>query len=103
MWKWKGKKRAEEGGDGESGGAPPSKRPALDSSSEDDIVVCELAKNRRLTVRKWQGKLWVDIREFYEKDGKSLPGKKGISLPLDQWKILREHMDKIDEVVNEKT
>jgi hypothetical protein len=30
-------------------------------------------------VRVWQGKVWIDIREFYVKDGKQLPGKKGIT------------------------
>ncbi|KAI6678364.1 hypothetical protein NL676_039160 [Syzygium grande] len=40
--------------------------------------VCALSRNRRVTVRSWHGQVVVNVREFYVKDSKSLPGKKGI-------------------------
>ncbi|XP_062007374.1 RNA polymerase II transcriptional coactivator KIWI-like [Rosa rugosa] len=106
MSAWRGKRKDEEdhASDGDSEGhAPPKKTAKRDSSddSAEDIVVCEISKNRRVTVRNWNGKVIVDIREFYVKEGKQLPGKKGISLPMDQWNVLRSHVDEIDKVVNE--
>ena len=32
------------------------------------------------TVNEYRGKTYVGIREYYEKDGKTLPGKKGTGL-----------------------
>ncbi|KAG8059004.1 hypothetical protein GUJ93_ZPchr0002g23169 [Zizania palustris] len=77
MWR-KGNKRF--GG----GGEPPAKRQAAgedgpSESADDGIVVAQISKSRRVAVRNWNGKVVVDIREFYEKDGKSLPSRKGIS------------------------
>ncbi|XP_051127085.1 RNA polymerase II transcriptional coactivator KIWI-like [Andrographis paniculata] len=93
-----GKKAREE--DGLSDGDEPQKK-SLKSENDDDesdnIFICELSKNRKVSVRIWMGKVVVDIREFYIKDGKELPSKKGISLSLDQWKTLREHADEIDK------
>ncbi|KAG6603408.1 RNA polymerase II transcriptional coactivator KIWI, partial [Cucurbita argyrosperma subsp. sororia] len=85
------------------GDAPPKKTFRKDSDETDEIVVCEISKNRRVMVRNWQGKIVVDIREFYVKDGKQMPGKKGISLSLDQWNVLRNHVDEIDKAVNENS
>ncbi|PKU73203.1 RNA polymerase II transcriptional coactivator KIWI [Dendrobium catenatum] len=74
MWK-KGKKRKDDSGDSDSG--PPAKLAKTDSDDRSgEIVVCELSKRRRVTVRSWQGKPVVDIREFFVKDGKELPKRK---------------------------
>lgn len=73
---------ASDDGDGGGGGdAPPKKTLKKDSSSDDsdNVVICDISKNRRVSVRNWQGRIVVDIREFYVKDGKQLPGKKGPS------------------------
>ena len=52
----------------------------------------DLTAKKRFTVRKWKGKVLLDIREFYESNGEMKPGKKGISLNLEQYKILRKLM-----------
>ncbi|GLU12609.1 hypothetical protein SLE2022_292740 [Rubroshorea leprosula] len=105
MW-GKGKRKDDEDRASEEndGRAPPkkaAKTSAVDSEDSDEIIVCEISKNRRVAVRNWQGKIWVDIREFYVKDGKQLPGKKGISLSMDQWKVLRDHVKEIDKALAE--
>ncbi|WOL11838.1 RNA polymerase II transcriptional coactivator KIWI-like [Canna indica] len=106
MWR-KGWKRKNEGGDGGGDGAPAfrkfAKRDSDDDSGADGTVVCEISKNRKVLVQQWQGKAMVDIREFYVKDGKELPGKKGILLPMDQWKVLLDHIDEIDQAVKENS
>ncbi|KAG0724364.1 Activated RNA polymerase II transcriptional coactivator p15 [Chionoecetes opilio] len=61
----------------------------------------ELERNRRVTVREFKSKLFVDVREFYEKDGELKPGKKGISLSAVQWNKLKSMIPDIDEVVQE--
>ncbi|XP_030440519.1 RNA polymerase II transcriptional coactivator KIWI-like isoform X1 [Syzygium oleosum] len=88
------------GSDGQAEAAPPPRKAARqDSDDSGDIVACELSRNRRVTVRSWHGQVVVDVREFYVKDGKSLPGKKGISLPIDQWNKLVKYMPEIDKAL----
>lgn len=36
----------------------------------------EISKMRRVTVSSFRGKTLVNVREYYEKDGQELPGKK---------------------------
>ena len=60
--------------------------------SEEGIFVGEItAKNRkdprRVHVKNYNGKVLVSIREFYTKEGsdKFFPGRKGISLSIEQY------------------
>lgn len=50
----------------------------------------DLSKSRRVTVSNFRGKAMVNIREYYEKDGHELPGKKVILefIELDLSKLL---------------
>ena len=49
-------------------------------------------------VREWKGKMYVDIREFYvdKSSMETKPGKKGISLNVEQYQKLKEIISEID-------
>ncbi|KAG6917317.1 hypothetical protein DXG01_002975 [Tephrocybe rancida] len=70
---------------------------AVKTTSEGDKYV-DLGKKKRATVRSFKGTPLIDIREFYGNDGEEKPGKKGISLTLDQWEILKKSTDVLDEL-----
>ncbi|KAI5707502.1 RNA polymerase II transcriptional coactivator-like isoform X2 [Diaphorina citri] len=61
----------------------------------------QLDNTRFVKVKEFKGKLYVDIREHYEKDGQMLPGKKGILLNLAQFKVLRDHANDINDVIEQ--
>ncbi|KAL4735143.1 transcriptional Coactivator p15-domain-containing protein [Aspergillus similis] len=62
----------------------------------------EISKMRRVTISSFRGKTMVNIREYYEKDGEELPGKKGISLPIDQFCSLVTLLPEIEIALQEK-
>jgi predicted transcriptional regulator len=58
-----------------------------------------LNSRKKLSVRKYMGKVYIDIREFFEKDGQTLPTKKGISLTPDLWEKIKKYQNEIDEAI----
>jgi hypothetical protein len=71
-------------------------------SRADEAFFIDLGSNKRASVSALGGKLMVSLREHYEKNGKMLPGKKGISLPPDQWMKLCASKDTLTEKLLEQ-
>ena len=62
-----------------------------------------LSHKRFLTVSTFKGKVRVDIREFYlDKQGDQRPGKKGISLSLEEWEAVKRQLDDVDKAVRKQ-
>ena len=67
------------------------------SGGEDDEPSWDLGKNKWVKVRQFKGQTYVDIREYYvDKDTMDTkPGKKGISLNVQQYQKLRVQFLKV--------
>lgn len=61
---------------------------AVQAAEEDGGIVFNLTDTLRVTVNSFQGKHGVDIRKFYQDNGKILPTAKGIRLGTSEWKAL---------------
>jgi hypothetical protein len=83
---------------------PPSKKakPNTSSSKAGEEPSWLLDRNRFVKVREFKGKVYIDIREFYESDGELKPGRKGISLSTKQWQKLKSVISEVDEALKEK-
>ncbi|KAI9707358.1 MAG: hypothetical protein M1836_000318 [Candelina mexicana] len=110
----------EDGGNGSKAKKVKSKHSKAESSSikgadmeipgdggidDDGSEFWELSGKRRVTISefpKGKGKFAVNIREYYEKEGKMLPGKKGILMPLEQFNALIDLLPHIETVFKKK-
>ncbi|KAI9449411.1 transcriptional Coactivator p15-domain-containing protein [Lactarius psammicola] len=77
---------------------PDDARTKLQQNNEGDSYV-DLGKKKRVTVRSFKGITLIDIREYYGSEGDEKPGKKGISLSVEQWKSLMQASGAIDSLL----
>lgn len=76
----------------------PAKKKRKESSDDDaDGNLISLGARKFATVSEFRGKLFVNLREYYEKDGNMLPGKKGIALNMENWRNLLGKLDTIEK------
>ncbi|RGP68101.1 rna polymerase ii transcriptional coactivator [Fusarium longipes] len=73
-----------------------------DGKDDDGNPFWELSNKRRVGVSEFSNKTFVNIREYYEKDGKTLPGKKGISLSIEQYNAFLKAMPRINAALRAK-
>ena len=66
----------------------------------DDEVILHLDNKKRLTISKFKGRLFVNIREYYDDNGTMKPGKKGITLSKDCWKRISDNITDINEAID---
>jgi len=74
-----------------SGSSGKSKKPEEESWSLDP--------KRMVKINEFRGKVFVDIREYYDADGELKPTKKGISLSASQYQKLKDLLPEIDEAL----
>jgi len=88
----------------DDGAAPKSKKTktASGASKSTEEPAWPLDKNKRATISEWKENTYVNIREFFEKDGKQLPGKKGIMLNLQAYSALVKAMPEINKKLKER-
>ncbi|KAJ3340664.1 hypothetical protein HDU93_006521 [Gonapodya sp. JEL0774] len=67
------------------------------ATNDDGSPYWKLTGDRRVTLSTYKGRKMVDIREYYSAAGGEMkPGKKGISLPFEQFELLKKIIPLID-------
>ena len=59
---------------------------------KDTTLSIEIGDRRRAYVTEFKSRMYINVREFYEKDGAMLPGSKGLALEPQNWEVLEPSM-----------
>eukprot|EP00013_Stygamoeba_regulata_P006262 CAMPEP_0177629590 /NCGR_PEP_ID=MMETSP0447-20121125/751_1 /TAXON_ID=0 /ORGANISM="Stygamoeba regulata, Strain BSH-02190019" /LENGTH=101 /DNA_ID=CAMNT_0019130925 /DNA_START=88 /DNA_END=393 /DNA_ORIENTATION=- len=69
--------------------------------TDEEMTYYPLSRLRRVSVSHFRGKQLVNIREYYsDASGEIKPGRKGISLTVEQYEALKEAIPAIDRTLN---
>ncbi|ORY15945.1 transcriptional Coactivator p15-domain-containing protein [Clohesyomyces aquaticus] len=75
----------------------------MDDHDGNPFVPLNSKRTRRANIMEFKGNNYVNIREYYgNSDGKFLPGKKGISLSIEQYNTLLAAAPLIESLLVEK-
>ncbi len=75
---------------------------AITTTAGTDSSAVELGNKRRVTVSAFKNMTLVNVREYYDDKttNEEKPGKKGLSLTLDQYNLLKTHINGINVVIS---
>jgi predicted transglutaminase-like cysteine proteinase len=69
----------------------------VDSSNQ---ISFDLDEKKKIQVREFNKKVYVDIRDFYMKEnGQSAPSRKGISLTVDNWEKFLGVIEEVNKAI----
>ncbi|KAH7010957.1 putative RNA polymerase II transcriptional coactivator [Macrophomina phaseolina] len=89
--------------DGPESKQPRKGRSAGTQRDDEGNEFLEISAKRRVAVSDFRGKPMVSIREYYEKDGKDLPGKKVASPSLStKYSALVELLPEVETALSKK-
>ncbi|PIK37731.1 Activated RNA polymerase II transcriptional coactivator p15 [Apostichopus japonicus] len=78
---------------------PEKKKEKSKEDGDDQEHMYALSRQKFVNVREFRGRILIDIREYYDAGGEMKPGKKGISLTVEQWRKLEEKVDEINDSI----
>ncbi|PNW80646.1 hypothetical protein CHLRE_07g325722v5 [Chlamydomonas reinhardtii] len=90
-----GRKRAGGAAGGAAAKKSRSSSGAAGGGGDDVLLHVDLSERRKARVRRYEGRLHVDVREFYKKDGEDAPTQKGLSMDPGQWARLARELPRL--------
>ncbi|KAH7108155.1 hypothetical protein BKA62DRAFT_681249 [Auriculariales sp. MPI-PUGE-AT-0066] len=75
---------------------------AQEEESNGPVHSVDISSRRRLSLSKYKGNTFLDVRELYTKDGELKLGKKGITLKLEEVRVALSHLRHLRVLIHEQ-